>query len=118
MSSNQITLSERLRLWRLHLGLAQAEVERRAGLAHNALSRIETGAVVPKLETLERIAAALDLSIEQLQFRLPPKRASLGESTASDRDVQQLNDLIARLPPVRREKLVALLTSMVEEVLQ
>jgi transcriptional regulator with XRE-family HTH domain len=118
LPSNQLTLSERLRLWRLHLGLAQAEVERRAGLAHNALSRIETGSVVPRLETLERIAAALDLSIEQLQFRLPPEPALLGESTASNRDVQQLNDLIARLPTARREKLVALLTSMVEEVLQ
>jgi len=36
----------------------------RADLSHNAISRIERGEVNPKLETVERLAVALDISVE------------------------------------------------------
>src|SRR5215831_7739650 len=95
----EIPLGKRLKAWRDFRGLTQAEVEHRGGLAHNALSRIETGSVCPKLATLERIAAALQLSIEELHLRMPP----VGPSIASDSaDIHQLKQLIEELPPEKQ----------------
>lgn len=65
-------LGDQVSGWRRARGLTQAELESRAGLSHNALSRIETGQVSPRLSNLEKIAGALDLTTEELQFRKPP----------------------------------------------
>ena len=66
-----------IRAWRKHLGLKQSDIEKKAGLAHNALSRIESGAVVsPQQMTLGKIALALDLSYEELLVRSPPMKVS------------------------------------------
>lgn len=80
-------ISEQLRSWRVHKGLRQGELEERAGLSHNAVSRIENGKVSPKLETVERLAVSLGIGIEQLQFKIPPKGSN---SHVLDADVQNL----------------------------
>jgi transcriptional regulator with XRE-family HTH domain len=64
-------LGDQIADWRRAKGFTQAQLESIAGLAHNALSRIENNQVSPRLTTIERIAAALGLSIEELQFRKP-----------------------------------------------
>src|SRR2546421_509248 len=90
-SPPEIALGRRLKAWRDFRGLTQAEVERRGGLAHNALSRIETGSVSPKLATLERIAAALELSVEELHLKMPPAEPGV----ATDKpDIHQLKQLM------------------------
>ena len=66
------SLGEQVARWRRYRGLTQAELETRADLGHNALSRIETGQVSPRLSTVEQIASALDISFEELQLRKPP----------------------------------------------
>lgn len=69
--------------WRRVLGMTQAELEAKAGLSHNALSRIETGQVSPRLATLERIAAAMKISADELQFRRPAAQ-SVSEGDPGD----------------------------------
>jgi len=95
---------------------SQAEVERRAGLAHNAVSRIENGDVVPRLGTLERIADALEISVEQLQFRSPPAGTGSETGGALLQDVRELLDVIAALPVDRRPGVISLLFQIVKEV--
>jgi ribosome-binding protein aMBF1 (putative translation factor) len=48
---------------RLALGLSQTELATRAGMTQPALSRLETGGVVPTIPLLERISMALDAEL-------------------------------------------------------
>jgi transcriptional regulator with XRE-family HTH domain len=95
---------------------SQAEVERCAGLAHNAISRIENGDVVPRLGTVERIAEALEISVEQLQFRLPPSEPEAEAGSGSTGDVGVLLRALEELPAGRRPEIVNLLCQIVRQV--
>jgi len=60
------TLGERIRRLREAMGLSQDELAKRAGIGRVTLSRIENGEQSPRLSTLEALAQALGISIEQL----------------------------------------------------
>ncbi len=46
---------------RMALGLTQQEVAERMGTSHSAISRIESGRHATSVETLQRLAAALEV---------------------------------------------------------
>ena len=50
---------------RLQKGMSQGDIEKRTGLLRCYLSRVENGHTVPSLETLQKIAGALDLPLSQ-----------------------------------------------------
>ncbi len=52
-----------IRAYRLQKGLSQGDIEKRTGLLRCYLSRVENGHTVPSLETLARIASAMDLPL-------------------------------------------------------
>jgi transcriptional regulator with XRE-family HTH domain len=54
-----------IRGYRLQKGLSQGDVEKRTGLLRCYLSRVENGHTVPSLDTLAKIASALDLPLAQ-----------------------------------------------------
>jgi transcriptional regulator with XRE-family HTH domain len=54
-----------IRTHRLHKGLSQGDIEKKTGLLRCYLSRVENGHTVPSLDTLSKIALALDLPISQ-----------------------------------------------------
>ena len=54
-----------IRAHRLQKGLSQGDIEKRTGLLRCYLSRVENGHTVPSLDTLSKIAVALDLPISQ-----------------------------------------------------
>jgi transcriptional regulator with XRE-family HTH domain len=54
-----------IRTHRLQKGLSQGDIEKKTGLLRCYLSRVENGHTVPSLDTLSKIAVALDLSIAQ-----------------------------------------------------
>ena len=56
-------LGEEVRRLREATGLTQLELARRIGSTQPAVARLEAGGVAPTIETLERIAAALDLEL-------------------------------------------------------
>ena len=89
-----------IRGWRKHLGIKQSEIANKAGLSHNALSRIERGAVVsPQPQTLYRIAQALEMSYEALLFRPPPMQ--IAETIGR----YEVAELATRLESLDEEKL-------------
>ena len=49
----------------LQKGLSQGDIEKKTGLLRCYLSRVENGHTVPSLDTLSKIALALDLPIAQ-----------------------------------------------------
>jgi transcriptional regulator with XRE-family HTH domain len=54
-----------IRAHRLQKGLSQGDIEKKTGLLRCYLSRVENGHTVPSLDTLSKIAVALDISIAQ-----------------------------------------------------
>jgi transcriptional regulator with XRE-family HTH domain len=54
-----------IRSHRLQRGLSQGDIEKRTGLLRCYLSRVENGHTVPSLDTLSKIAGALELPISQ-----------------------------------------------------
>jgi len=54
-----------IRAHRLERGLSQGDIEKKTGLLRCYLSRVENGHTVPSLDTLSKIAMALDLPISQ-----------------------------------------------------
>jgi transcriptional regulator with XRE-family HTH domain len=55
--------------------LSQGDIEKRTGLLRCYLSRVENGHTVPAIETLEKIARALEMPLYQLMYdgQEPPK---------------------------------------------
>ncbi len=54
-----------IRGYRLQKGMSQGDIEKRTGLLRCYLSRVENGHTVPSLETLQKIAGALELPLSQ-----------------------------------------------------
>ena len=54
-------IGARIRQLREQKGLSQSDIETRTGLMRCYISRVENGHTVPSLETLERIAGALEV---------------------------------------------------------
>ena len=54
-----------IREYRLQKGLSQGDIEKRTGLLRCYLSRVENGHTVPSLDTLAKIASALDIPLAQ-----------------------------------------------------
>jgi transcriptional regulator with XRE-family HTH domain len=59
----QMNIGETIRAFRLQKGMSQGDIEKRTGLLRCYLSRVENGHTVPSLETLARIANAMDLPL-------------------------------------------------------
>ena len=60
-----IKIGTAIRAHRLQKGLSQGDIEKKTGLLRCYLSRVENGHTVPSLDTLSKIARALDLPITQ-----------------------------------------------------
>lgn len=54
-----------IREYRLQRNMSQGDIEKRTGLLRCYLSRVENGHTVPSLDTLQKIARALDLQLSQ-----------------------------------------------------
>src|SRR5215467_9049767 len=59
----QVNIGEVIKTYRSQRGLSQGDIERRTGLLRCYLSRVENGHTVPSLETLAKIAEAMDISL-------------------------------------------------------
>jgi transcriptional regulator with XRE-family HTH domain len=61
-------IGDRLRELRERKKMSQGDVEKRTGLLRCYLSRVENGHTVPAIETLEKLARALDIPLYQLFY--------------------------------------------------
>jgi transcriptional regulator with XRE-family HTH domain len=70
-----MVIGTRLKKLREEKTLSQGDIEKRTGLLRCYISRVENGHTVPSLETLERLASALEIPLYQLFYEgeeLPP----------------------------------------------
>jgi len=74
-----MVISDRLRELRVQKKLSQGDIEKRTGLLRCYISRVENGHTVPAIETLEKLARALEVPFYQLFYEgpRPPKLAGV-----------------------------------------
>lgn len=63
-----MVIGTRLRSLREERKLSQGDIEERTGLLRCYISRVENGHTIPSIETLERIASALEIPLYQLFY--------------------------------------------------
>ena len=61
-------IGDRLRQLREEKNLSQGDIEKRTGLLRCYISRVENGHTVPAIETLEKMARALEVPLYQLFY--------------------------------------------------
>ena len=79
-------IGDRLRTLREEKQLSQGDIEKRTGLLRCYISRVENGHTVPAIETLEKMARAVEVPLYQLLYdgEEPPKPLALSRSEAED----------------------------------
>jgi transcriptional regulator with XRE-family HTH domain len=60
-----MNIGETIRNYRLQKGMSQGDIEKRTGLLRCYLSRVENGHTIPSLDTLAKIATAMDVPLGQ-----------------------------------------------------
>jgi transcriptional regulator with XRE-family HTH domain len=58
-----MNIGETIRNFRLQKGMSQGDIEKRTGLLRCYLSRVENGHTIPSLDTLAKIASAMDVPL-------------------------------------------------------
>jgi transcriptional regulator with XRE-family HTH domain len=95
-----MVIGERLRELREDKELSQGDIEQRTGLLRCYISRVENGHTVPAIETLEKMARALEVPMYQLFYdgdkpakplNLIKGMAGAGEWGEAGKDAKTLN---------------------------
>jgi len=81
-----MVIGDRLRALREEKKLSQGDIEKRTGLLRCYISRVENGHTVPAIETLEKMARALEVPLYQLFYEgeEPPKLPKLLKRKTAD----------------------------------
>ena len=82
-----MVIGERIREVRKQKNLSQGDIQKRTGLLRCYISRVENGHTVPAVETLEKMASALELPLYQLFYEgeKPPKLIKLKSNRMNER---------------------------------
>jgi transcriptional regulator with XRE-family HTH domain len=95
-------IGDRLRALREEKKLSQGDIEKRTGLLRCYVSRVENGHTVPAIETLEKMARALEIPLYQLFYdgeeppqlpNLPRRKSDADAWGSSGKDARYLNKL-------------------------
>ena len=81
-----MVISDRLRAIREQKDLSQVDIEKRTSLLRCYVSRVENGHTVPSIETLEKMARALEVPMYQLFYdgETPPEVPTFPKGLSSD----------------------------------
>lgn len=81
-----VIIGDRLRALREERKLSQGDIEKKTGLLRCYISRVENGHTVPAIETLEKMARALEIPMYKLFYdgEEPPKLLNLPKRKTAD----------------------------------
>ena len=81
-----MVICDRLRALREEKNLSQGDIEKRTGLLRCYISRVENGHTVPTVETLEKMARALEVPMYKLFYdgEAPPKLDNIARRKTAD----------------------------------
>jgi transcriptional regulator with XRE-family HTH domain len=112
-----MVIGDRLKQLRETKNLSQGDIEKRTGLLRCYISRVENGHTVPSVETLEKLARALEVPMYQLfhegeaeasvrKLKLPRANEDWGTVGATGDYFYKLRRLLAKMEPARRNLLL------------
>jgi transcriptional regulator with XRE-family HTH domain len=87
-----MNIGETIRNFRLQRSMSQGDIEKRTGLLRCYLSRVENGHTIPSLDTLAKIAGAMDLALSQF-FSEGNNNGHKGLPQLSDDEVRFLGQI-------------------------
>ena len=81
-----MVIGDRLKTLREEKNFSQGEIEKRTGLLRCYISRVENGHTIPAIDTLEKLARALEIPMYQLFYdgEKPPTLPKLPKRNAKD----------------------------------
>ena len=84
--TDAMIICDRLRALRESKKLSQGDIEKRTGLLRCYISRVENGHTVPSIETLEKLARAMEVPLYQLFYdgEEPPELPKLPMRKTAD----------------------------------
>jgi len=88
-----MNIGETIRNYRLQKGMSQGDIEKRTGLLRCYLSRVENGHTIPSLDTLAKIAGAMDLALSQFFVEGNNSNGHKGLPQLSDDEVRFLSQI-------------------------
>ena len=108
-----------IRGYRLQKGMSQGDIEKRTGLLRCYLSRVENGHTIPSLETLQKIARALDLQLAQFfaEETVGKEMSSLHLSEDEIRFLTQVQRYSSHLSDSDRKLLLAMVRKFAQSSL-
>ena len=108
-----MNLGSRIRIVREEKKLSQGDLEKRTGLLRCYISRVENGHTVPSIETLEKIANALEMKLYQLVYdgdeppkELEPKSDLWGSSGKEARFLGKFRQVLPAITESNRKLLL------------
>jgi transcriptional regulator with XRE-family HTH domain len=116
-----VEIGKRLRDLRDEQHLSQGEIERRTGLLRCYISRVENGHTIPAIETLEKLATALEVPFWQLFHDGNTKASPLrlrnaqrtGKASLKDQALEsEMHKRFAKMNPRDRKLFLFLATKM------
>jgi transcriptional regulator with XRE-family HTH domain len=116
-------IAERLKALREQKKMSQGDVEKRTGLLRCYISRVENGHTVPSIDTLEKMARALEVPMYQLFYdgEKPPRLKILkdddkgwGRSRREVRMLDRFGRLLKRTSEADRSLLLFVAQKMSE----
>lgn len=87
-----VNIGTTIRDYRVQKGLSQGDIEKKTGLLRCYLSRVENGHTVPSLDTLSKIAGALDLPLAQF-FAVDARADELNTRQLSEDEFRFLSQI-------------------------
>ncbi len=111
MSDLAKQLGRRIHLFRKQSGLTQAALAEKAKISNEFMSGIERGARLPSLPTLERVAAALRVSLKDL-FNFD--QAGFRQVQRLSRQGMNIAHLLENIPPHRRRRILRIVKILAE----
>jgi transcriptional regulator with XRE-family HTH domain len=93
LAAFSMNIGETIRSYRLQKGMSQGDIEKRTGLLRCYLSRVENGHTVPSLDTLAKIAGAMELPLSQFFSDSGHANGSKGLPQLSDDEVRFLSQI-------------------------
>lgn len=97
------SIGRTIKLIRIEKGLSQGDIEKRTGLLRSYLSRVENGHTVPSVDTLMKIAAALEVKLGNLLEEPEGEAAKLVSGVTDKRQLRFWN-LMRRYVPLLQER--------------
>src|ERR1700730_13630570 len=102
-------IGDRFRAWRKKKNYRKGDIEKRTGLLRCYISRVENGHTVPAIETLEKMARALEIPMYRLfhdgeapaslRKIKPPKDDEFGSTGKDAVYLSKLGKLLAKMKP-------------------